>query len=124
MRRVTLRDGSQIAIRPIEPADRDALAEGLRRLSPESRYRRFFASVTDLSARDLDYLTRVDHHDHEALVALDADTGGGRGGARAPLRAPRRRRRRAGDGGGRRLAGARRGHRAARRARRPRARGG
>jgi len=82
MRRVTLRDGSQIAIRPIEPADRDALAEGLRRLSPESRYRRFFASVTDLSARDLDYLTRVDHHDHEALVALDADTGGGVGVAR------------------------------------------
>jgi hypothetical protein len=40
MQRVTLSDGSQIAIRPIEPGDRDAIAEGLRRLSPESRYRR------------------------------------------------------------------------------------
>src|SRR3954471_3235699 len=81
-RRVSLRDGSQIAIRPIEPGDREALAEGLRRLSPESRYRRFFASVRDLSERDLDYLTQVDHHRHEALVALDADTGEGVGVAR------------------------------------------
>src|SRR3954468_8085190 len=82
MQRVTLRDGSQIAIRPIVPEDREAIAEGLRRLSPESRYRRFFASVPELSARDLDYLTRVDHHRHEALVALDADTGTGVGVAR------------------------------------------
>ena len=77
MDRRTLRDGSQIGIRPIEPGDRDALAEGLERLSPESRYRRFFAAVPRLSARDLDYLTQIDHHDHEALVALDADTGQG-----------------------------------------------
>jgi nucleotide-binding universal stress UspA family protein/RimJ/RimL family protein N-acetyltransferase len=82
MRRVTLRDGSQIAIRPITPDDREAIAEGLRRLSPESRYRRFFAPVPELSDRDLDYLTRVDHHRHEALVALDADTGAGVGVAR------------------------------------------
>ena len=82
MRRVTLRDGSQIGIRPIAPEDRDAIAEGLRRLSPESRYRRFFAPVAELSGRDLDYLTRVDHHRHEALVALDADTGTGVGVAR------------------------------------------
>src|SRR3954452_21891497 len=82
MQRVTLSDGSQIAIRPIEPGDRDAIAEGLRRLSPESRYRRFFAPVRELSDRDLDYLTRVDHRRHEALVALDADTGTGVGVAR------------------------------------------
>jgi nucleotide-binding universal stress UspA family protein/RimJ/RimL family protein N-acetyltransferase len=82
MDRVKLRDGSQIAIRPIEPGDRDALAAGLARLSPESRYRRFFAPVPRLSARDLDYLTQVDHHDHEALVAVDADTGEGVGVAR------------------------------------------
>src|SRR3954452_20060284 len=82
MQRVTLRDGSQIAIRPIAPSDRDAVADGLHRLSPESRYRRFFAPVPELSDRDLDYLTRVDHHHHEALVALDADTGIGVGVAR------------------------------------------
>jgi nucleotide-binding universal stress UspA family protein len=88
--RVKLRDGSQIAIRPIAPDDRDALADGLARLSPESRYRRFFAAVPRLSARDLDYLTRVDHHDHEALVALDADTGAGVGVARFVRTGPER----------------------------------
>jgi nucleotide-binding universal stress UspA family protein len=82
MRRVKLRDGSQIGIRPIDAADRDALAEGFERLSAESRFRRFFTPVAELSARDLTYLTGVDHHDHEALVALDADTGAGVGVAR------------------------------------------
>ena len=79
---VTLRDGSRIAIRPLEPDDRELLAEGFDRLSPESRYRRFFAPVAQLRKRDLDYLTRVDHHDHEALVAVDLATGEGIGVAR------------------------------------------
>src|SRR5215210_7840477 len=79
---VTLRDGSPVTIRPIEPDDRQALAEGFERLSPESRYRRFFAPVTSLRERDLDYLTRVDHHDHEALVAFDPGTSRGVGVAR------------------------------------------
>jgi nucleotide-binding universal stress UspA family protein/GNAT superfamily N-acetyltransferase len=77
-----LRDGSAVEVRPVTPADRRLLEQGFERLSPESRYRRFFASVPELSARDLDYLTRVDHHRHEALVALDADTGTGVGVAR------------------------------------------
>ena len=71
-----------MVIRPIEPEDREALAEGFERLSPESRYRRFFAPVAHLSERDLDLLTRVDHHDHEALVALVPATGEGIGVAR------------------------------------------
>ena len=79
---VPLRDGSRVVIRPIEPEDREALAEGFRRLSPESRYRRFFGPVTRLSERDLDYLTRVDHQDHEALVAVEESTGEGVGVAR------------------------------------------
>lgn len=79
---VTLRNGAQIAIRPITPEDRAALATGFERLSPESRYRRFFASMSELSERDLTYLTEVDHHDHEALVAIDDETGDGVGVAR------------------------------------------
>jgi nucleotide-binding universal stress UspA family protein len=79
---VTLRDGSRVEIRPIEPDDRALLAEGFERLSPESRYRRFFGPMPHLSERYLDYLTRVDHHDHEALVAVDAATGDGVGVAR------------------------------------------
>jgi len=52
------------------------------RLSVESRYRRFFAPVSKLSERQLDYLTQVDHHAHEALVALEAASGEGIGVAR------------------------------------------
>jgi RimJ/RimL family protein N-acetyltransferase len=77
-----LRDGEQILIRPIRPDDRDELAAGLKRLSPESRYRRFFTPTTELSAAELDYLTDVDHHDHEALVAVEPATGHGIGVAR------------------------------------------
>jgi GNAT superfamily N-acetyltransferase len=66
-----LRDGRAILLRQIRPEDRDRLAEGLRRLSPGSRYLRFHADVDQLSERQLDYLTRVDHAEHEAIVALD-----------------------------------------------------
>ena len=55
------------------PSDKDALASGFARLSPESRYRRFFSSLDRLSATDLAYLTEVDHHDHEAVIAFDDD---------------------------------------------------
>jgi GNAT superfamily N-acetyltransferase len=71
METVELRDASQILVRPIEPEDRERLHRAFHRLSPESRYRRFFAPLTDLSERDLSYLTEIDHHDHEALTALD-----------------------------------------------------
>jgi RimJ/RimL family protein N-acetyltransferase len=82
MRTVTLRDGSQVAIRPLEPGDRQALAEGFERLSPESRYRRFFGPMPRLRERDLDHLVAVDHQDHEAVVATDVATGEGVGVAR------------------------------------------
>jgi RimJ/RimL family protein N-acetyltransferase len=77
-----LRDGAQILIRPIRPEDREELAAGMERLSPESRYRRFFTPTSGLSPSELSYLTEVDHHDHEALVALEPDTGLGVGVAR------------------------------------------
>ena len=32
-------------------------------------------AVSELSESQLAYLTEVDHHDHEALVAADAGTG-------------------------------------------------
>jgi RimJ/RimL family protein N-acetyltransferase/nucleotide-binding universal stress UspA family protein len=77
-----LSDGTPVLVRPIEPEDREALRAGFERLSPESRYRRFFAPVPRLRERDLDYLTVVDHHDHEALVAFAQDSGEGIGVAR------------------------------------------
>jgi RimJ/RimL family protein N-acetyltransferase len=77
-----LRDGEQILVRPIRPDDREELAAGVRRLSPESRYRRFVTPTSELSASELSYLTEVDHHDHEALVALEPDSLHGIGVAR------------------------------------------
>jgi nucleotide-binding universal stress UspA family protein/L-amino acid N-acyltransferase YncA len=74
---VQLEDGARIRIRPISPEDRDELAAGFERLSPESRYRRFFTPITHLGERELDYLTRVDHADHEALVAEEERSGEG-----------------------------------------------
>jgi GNAT superfamily N-acetyltransferase len=72
---VTLRDGSPLVIRPVGPTDKSAIAAGFERLSPESRYRRFFAPLQSLSERDLAYLTEVDHRDHEAVIGFDAPTG-------------------------------------------------
>jgi nucleotide-binding universal stress UspA family protein len=72
-----LRDGSSIDIRPITPQDRERLRAGFERLSPESRYRRFFGPMPSLSERDLAYLTDVDHHAHEALLGIDPRTGEG-----------------------------------------------
>ncbi|MFP4148877.1 MAG: GNAT family N-acetyltransferase [Nitriliruptoraceae bacterium] len=72
-RRTTLRDGTRVLLRQIRPEDRDRLAAGLSRLSPTSRYLRFHADVAELTDRQLDYLTDVDHVEHEALVALDRD---------------------------------------------------
>jgi RimJ/RimL family protein N-acetyltransferase len=64
-----LRDGATITIRPIEPEDKASIVHGFEQLSPESRYRRFFSPLQRLGERDLAYLTQVDHHDHEALIA-------------------------------------------------------
>lgn len=68
--RAELRDGTQIAVRPIRGSDREALSDAFERLSPESRYRRFFRPLSRLSSSDLSYLTEVDHEDHEALAAF------------------------------------------------------
>jgi GNAT superfamily N-acetyltransferase len=80
--KLQLRDGSHVAIRPVRRDDRDGLVAGFERVGPESRYRRFFTPKPELTQRDLDYLTQIDHHDHEALVAVDLATRDGIGVAR------------------------------------------
>jgi GNAT superfamily N-acetyltransferase len=68
---IKLRDGSQVMLRPLAPGDREGIRRAFDRLSPESRYRRFFVSLRELSDGLLDVLTDVDHDNHEALVAFD-----------------------------------------------------
>jgi GNAT superfamily N-acetyltransferase len=65
-----LLNGSEITLREVTPDDKEAIAAGFERLSPESRYRRFFSPMKRLSEADLRYLTEVDHRDHEAIVAI------------------------------------------------------
>jgi GNAT superfamily N-acetyltransferase len=77
-----LPDGRRVRLRPVEPSDADLLRSGFEHLSEESRYRRFLAPMPELSDAMVSYLTRVDHRDHEAIVALDDVTGEGVGIAR------------------------------------------
>jgi RimJ/RimL family protein N-acetyltransferase len=77
-----LRDGSEVLVRPIRPEDKGALAAGLARMSEQSRYQRFLTTTEEFSDAQLRYLTEVDHHDHEALIAFDSETGEGVGVAR------------------------------------------
>lgn len=69
-------DGRRVLFRPINPEDKDRLREGFERLSPESRYRRFFRHIDRLTERELRYLTEVDFVDHVAWVAVLADEPG------------------------------------------------
>ena len=81
-RPVVLRDGSAVLIRPVRSTDAPLLADGFDRLSAASRQMRFLGVKKQLSAAELRYLTDVDHHDHEALGALDLAGGHGVGIAR------------------------------------------
>ena len=69
------RDGRTIVIRPLEPDDKPLLVEGLERMSEESRYRRFLSPKPSFTGAELAYLTEIDHHDHEALIAIEPEGG-------------------------------------------------
>src|SRR4051794_34693246 len=77
-----LRLAAAVRIRPIRIDDQDLLSDGFSRLSPQSRRLRFFVSKKRLSAAELRYLTDVDHHNHEALVAVGRVGGPGLSAAR------------------------------------------
>jgi RimJ/RimL family protein N-acetyltransferase len=79
---VVLRDGSAVLIRQVRSTDAPLLADGFARLSAASRQMRFLGVKKELSAAELRYFTDVDHHDHEALGALDQAGGHGVGIAR------------------------------------------
>jgi GNAT superfamily N-acetyltransferase len=76
-----LPDGRRVVFRPIQPDDKQLLRDGFERLSPESRYRRFFRSIDHLSDAQLRYLTEVDQKDHVAWVAEMPDDEPGLRGA-------------------------------------------
>ncbi len=70
-----LTDGTLIRVRALRPEDRDKLRNGFARLSPESKYRRFFSAPATLSEATLDYLTQTDGRNHVAIGAELGDAG-------------------------------------------------
>jgi GNAT superfamily N-acetyltransferase len=79
---IELPDGAEVAVRPVRPSDKEVIADGFSRMGERSRYQRFMTVQDALSTGELRYLTDVDHHDHEALLAFEAKTGEGLGVAR------------------------------------------
>ena len=87
---LVLADGARLGVRPVSVEDRDAFSTWFGRLTPESRRRRFHGPKPKLSARELTYLTEVDHVRHTALLAVD-EAGRMVGEARYAIEDPDRR---------------------------------
>jgi len=79
---VALRDGGEVLVRPVEPEDKPLFAAGWERFGRESRYMRFMGAKPRLTTSELAFFTEIDHVDHEALGALDPESGDGLGVAR------------------------------------------
>jgi GNAT superfamily N-acetyltransferase len=77
-----LRDGSEVLIRAVRPEDKPRFVAGFARLSSESVHRRFLQSRPGLTVDELAFYTEIDHVDHEAIGALDAESREGVGVAR------------------------------------------
>ena len=65
---VLLTDGGVAHLRPIRPSDADRLVAFYGRISPESKYMRFFAPYPRLSDRDVKRFTEVDYVDRVAFI--------------------------------------------------------
>jgi RimJ/RimL family protein N-acetyltransferase len=77
---VTLKDGTRVVLRMVRASDRERLRRGFQRMSPESRYFRFFFAKESLSEDELRRLTEVDGVNHVAIGAvLSKGNGDGEG---------------------------------------------
>jgi GNAT superfamily N-acetyltransferase len=74
-RTVVLADGARAVVRRLATGEVAAVQEVFDGMSERSRYQRFAGAKPSLSAQDLEVLTRIDHANHEALVAVDPRTG-------------------------------------------------
>ncbi|MDN5795122.1 MAG: hypothetical protein L0H79_05145 [Intrasporangium sp.] len=71
-----------LRVRPIRPEDAGLLADIFAGLSPASRFARYLTGKPRLTTAELRYFTEVDHHDHEALIAITRRCGEAVGVAR------------------------------------------
>jgi acetyltransferase len=70
---VTLKDGTQVIIRPIHPDDADDLQATFQRLSMESIYLRFLSFKKELPDEEALYLATVDYTTRMAFVAIASE---------------------------------------------------
>jgi GNAT superfamily N-acetyltransferase len=70
MAAAVLRDGTEVELRTMQPADADALVRFHATLSDDTTLGRFFVVHRELTAQELHRFTHVDHRDREALVAV------------------------------------------------------
>jgi len=70
---VVLRDGSAVAVVPMQATDSARLMRFHDTLSRETTYFRFFSIHPELTTQELHRFTHVDHDDREAIVALADD---------------------------------------------------
>lgn len=73
-RDVLLRDGTCVHVRPIRPADAEALVRFHEALSDSTVYRRFLSPHMHLSEQEVWRFTTVDYDTRMALVVHDAGT--------------------------------------------------
>ena len=66
---IQLRDGTEVHLHAMRGDDAAALLRFHHQLSPETTYLRFFSVHPELSARELEHFTHVDHQNREAIVA-------------------------------------------------------
>jgi acetyltransferase len=75
---IMLRNGLRASIRRVAPADAALMQQFVRELTPEARRNRFFGSITELSARQLDRMTRFEQPGELGLVATCESAAGER----------------------------------------------
>jgi len=68
---ITLTDGTQVSLRPIQPQDETALTALYGRLSPQTAYQRFFTAMRRLPPDWAHILANVDYERRMAIVAVD-----------------------------------------------------
>ncbi len=71
----TIRGGERVLIRRARSEDMALHPDFLRNVSAEDLRLRFFGRITELSAAEIDKLTRLDYRHEMAFIALDQDTG-------------------------------------------------
>ena len=72
---VSLKDGSQVTLRPIRPDDAPRLQEGFSRLTPQTIYMRFLQAAKELTDQQARELAEVDYQKRMAMVGYILEDG-------------------------------------------------